>query len=76
MSLVFKETLEKNACVVFVGTDLWGALDLLSNVLRNKSNAGAIFLSSMFAHSTSTHIWVDDKALCHLRGPKEMHNFA
>ena len=60
----------------FVGSDFFGAFDLSSNILRNGSNAGATFLSSMFAHSTSSPIWVDNNGLYHLRGPKDMYNFA
>ena len=59
-----------------MGTDFFGAFDLSSNILRNGSNAGATFLSSMFAHSTSSPIWVDNNGLYHLRGPKDMYNFA
>ena len=60
----------------FVGIEGQSAFDLSSEVLEGGNDAGATFMSSLFNHCTTVLVWVDNKSLYHLLGPKQMYNFA
>ena len=60
----------------FVGPELFFALNLSSLVFGNNINVGATFMSSMFEHCTTIPIWIDINGLYHLKGPRNMYNFA
>ena len=60
----------------FVGIDLQFALNLSSYINEHNTGIGATFMSSVFAHSTSIPIWIDNRERIHLEGPSNMYNFA
>ena len=59
----------------FGGTDLFCVLNLSPEVFQKEVCTGATFMSSIFNHCTSIHIWVDKHGV-HLTGPKNMHNIS
>ena len=60
----------------FVSPELKFGLNLSSYILNNNNNIGATFFSSLFLHTTTIPIWIDDKDFIFLKGPQDMYNFA